>query len=117
MEAQRTVKSLFELNAAEFVESIIGVTNGKEGLARMMANQQNDNDHNHDDDPALHKRMARASIEDNNNKNHEAVGDGGDDDNDDKGVEVALGLTCRSCAITFTRFSFLLSFLFFSSFV
>ena len=94
MEAQRTVKSLFELNAAEFVGSIVGITNGKEGLALMMAE-------NEDHPTRLNKAMARVSV------NEADTGGGGDNDDDDdeeedKGAATA-GLTCRSCAITFVR--------------
>lgn len=111
MDPQRRVRSLFELKEAEFVGSVTGITNGKEGLRQMLEELRLEDDHNDHEAEGQVTAVTPLSVP-------QPAGDV-------VGVVVGVqepaegerGLTCRTCEVAFSRsVSFFLSFCSFSFF-
>jgi hypothetical protein len=90
MDPQRKVRSLFELKEAEFVGSVTGITNGKEGLRQMLEDLRMEDDHE-----GVEGQVTAVT-------SSPPPSAGGDVVLPETG-EVERGLTCRTCEVTFTR--------------
>ena len=89
------VKSLFELQEGEFVGSITGITNGKEGLAQMLAglHLKDEEDPEDDEDEVQSQASSEHGAKEQQQQQQEQ------DEDQEK------GLTCRTCDVTFPRYS------------
>jgi len=110
---KRTSRSLFELDSTKFVESLVGVTNGKEGLAQMMMAREAEDKAKADGQKQApqepQEQKAQPQSEGKMEGQQVQVQVQAQDEEQRQG-----GQTCRTCAISFER-SALSPFFFLSS--
>jgi len=116
---EKVQKCLFDIAKDEFIQSILGITNGKEDLESDPHTIDSDNEE--DEQPQQHGQLNEAQLKENSDLKDNLVnfeGGEGMDNADGETVKQAEtgkeqvkemgklsieeGLTCRSCGVTFT---------------